>query len=180
MTDPSTAPVTDPFIAYVADPPQHLDRVDALLADPRPYTPADADHATGHAGPGYRVEELYVSRDFRHDEEDRQACEREHDLAEARLAALAEVLTARWGSPHTVDLFSYLRAGYDWECAARPVPEPLALLSCKAVTLHVWPLPDGGAGPRWLGLSVGQEDKELPVVLSATLADGPVPARRLA
>ncbi|MER7672817.1 hypothetical protein ABTY61_30795 [Kitasatospora sp. NPDC096128] len=149
----------------------HLARVDELLADPRPFPPRDTDHATGCGGPGWRIEELYVSRQF-WDDEYGEAREREYELAEARLDALAGVFTARWGSPYTVDLFPYLRAACDGEEPGCEAPAPVTLLSWTAVTLHVWPLPGG----RWLGLSVGQEDKELPVVLSAVLCDGPAPA----
>ncbi|MFF2078020.1 hypothetical protein ACFVXG_25090 [Kitasatospora sp. NPDC058162] len=153
----------------------YLARVDELLADPRPFPPRDTDHATGWGGPGWLIEELYVSREFWDDEDDDdgEAREREYELAEARLDALAGVFTARWGSPYTVDLFSYLRADCDGEGSGYEAPEPVTLLSWKAVTLNVWPLPGGG---RWLGLSVGQEDKELPVVLSAALCEGPAPA----
>ncbi|MFJ9776725.1 hypothetical protein ACIRVF_36755 [Kitasatospora sp. NPDC101157] len=155
--------------------PADLARIDGLLADPHPFPPEDTDHATGRAGPGYRVEELYVSRAFfdgedGDDDEDGQACDREHHLAQARLDALAREFTTRWGSPQAVDLFSYLRASSDRDHQA---PEPVALLCQQAVTLHVWPLP---GGRRWIGLSVGQADKELPVVLHTTLAEGPAPA----
>ncbi|MFD5462934.1 hypothetical protein ACFWIQ_08900 [Kitasatospora sp. NPDC127059] len=152
--------------------PAHLDRVDALLADPRPHPPEDTDHPTGYCGPGYRVEELSVSREF-WDDPDAMACDREHDLAQGALEALAEVFTARWGRPYEVDLFSYLRASFDAQDAGYRPAEPVGLLCQQAVTLHVWPLP---GAERWLGLCVGQGDKELPVVLSAALADGPAPA----
>ncbi|MFH8383890.1 hypothetical protein ACH4E7_23575 [Kitasatospora sp. NPDC018058] len=155
------------------DTPELLARIDDLLARERPYPQKEVVDGEGYGGPGYRVLELDVSGDF-WDDEDGQACERAHDEADARLEALAAVLTARWGEPYDVDLWSYLVAGYGWDHPGRPSPVPLGLLSGKAVTLRVWPLP--GAGARWLGLAVGQEDKELPVVLLAALADGPAPA----
>ncbi|MGW2377698.1 MULTISPECIES: hypothetical protein [Kitasatospora] len=151
----------------------HLARIDALLADSHPFPLRKREYAAGFAGPGYRVEELSVSRDF-FDDAEGQAVERELDAAGARLDALARVFTARWGRAQAVDLFSYLRASFDADQdGGHPVPEPVALLCQKAVTLQVWTLPGGG---RWIGLGVGQEDRELPVVLYAVLAAAPAPA----
>jgi hypothetical protein len=154
------------------DGPGHLARIDDLLAREHPYPEREVIDDDGYGGPGYRVLELLVSEDF-WDDEDGQACERAHDVAGAHLEALAAVLTARWGSPYDVDLWSYLVAGYGWDHPGSPSPVPLGLLSGTAITLRVWPLPGDG---RWLGLAVGQGDKELPVVLLAALADGPAPA----
>ncbi|MGA5822340.1 hypothetical protein ACPC54_31290 [Kitasatospora sp. NPDC094028] len=147
----------------------HLAALDDLLT--RPYPETETVEATGYGGPGWRVRDLYVSGEF-WDDEDGEALQRAEEEAAAHFDALAGALTARWGEPSTVDLWSYLVAGFDGEFPGRAAPEPIGLLSGRATALRVWPLPDGG---RWLGLAVGQEDRELPVILSAAVAAGPVP-----
>ncbi|KJS63723.1 hypothetical protein [Streptomyces rubellomurinus] len=152
------------------DPAAHLAALDDLLA--RPYPAAETGDATGYGGPGWWVQDLYVSGEF-WDDEDGEALQRADEEAAGHFDALARALTARWGEPFTVDLWSYLVASFDGEQPGREAPEPIGLLSGRATALHVWPLPGGG---RWLGLAVGQEDKELPVVLSVAVAAGPAPA----
>ncbi|MFB7911523.1 hypothetical protein ACFC1T_34335 [Kitasatospora sp. NPDC056076] len=150
----------------------YLARVDELLAGPRPFPSEVGGHRAGYCGPGWWVEELGVSRDFW--DGDDGAREREYELAQARLAALAGVFTARWGGPYEIDLWPHLRASVEGEDGGGHRPAPVVDLLCQwVVVLHVWPLPGGG---RWLGLGLGQQDKELPVVLYAALADGPVPS----
>ncbi|MGW2839359.1 hypothetical protein ACWCWD_16345 [Streptomyces sp. NPDC001493] len=46
------------------------------------------------------------------------------------------------------------------------MPEPLDELSRHAVSMRVWPLPDGD---RRLAPAVGQADKELPLILFAAI-----------
>ncbi|MEV7522591.1 hypothetical protein [Streptomyces sp. NPDC091371] len=142
---------------------QCLSMVDELLTRPFPAT-ATAD-ATGHAGPGHRVRYLRVSQDFWDD--DGQEWDRAHAELEACLDDLSRTLSARWGDPLTVDLWAWLTAGFDGERA----PEPLEYLSQHAVSMRAWPLPEGD---HWLGLALGQADKELPLVLYAAVGTGPV------
>lgn len=69
-------------------------------------------------------------------------------------------LTSRWGHAFAVELGPLLSAALGGES----VPEPLDQLSQQAVSMRVWPLPDGD---RRLALAVGQADKELPLILFA-------------
>ncbi|MFD0275038.1 hypothetical protein ACFVHB_14220 [Kitasatospora sp. NPDC127111] len=149
---------------------EHVAAIDGMLAQPFPET-ARADR-TGHAGPGHRVRLLRESRDFWDDEDGRAMQEADAEMS-ACLDALVAVFTDRWGEPVDVDLWSYLTAGYEDDGAA-DVPEPIESLCQLAVTLWVWPLPEHD---RWLGLTVGQGDKELPLELLAAVGRGPVPAR---
>jgi hypothetical protein len=64
--------------------------------------------------------------------------------------------------PLVVDLWPCLRAG----CEGEEVPEPLDSLSQQAVSMQAWPLRDRG---RWLALTIGQQDKELPLELLAAV-----------
>ncbi|MFD5575345.1 hypothetical protein [Streptomyces cadmiisoli] len=62
---------------------------------------------------------------------------------------------------------AYLTAGLD----GKEVPEPLEYLSQHAMNMRAWPLPDG---THWLGLALGQADKELPLILYAAIGTGPI------
>ncbi|MFF4344395.1 hypothetical protein ACFY00_31290 [Kitasatospora sp. NPDC001540] len=137
---------------------EYLATIDALTVLPFPeVTHVDA---SGCGGPEHHVRELQVSRDF-WDDDGRARVDAEADLR-ARLDDLAACLTARWGRAFVVDLGPYLSAG----CEGEPVPEPLDHLSQQAVSMQAWPLPDRG---RWLALTIGQADKELPLVLLAAV-----------
>ncbi|MFD7399382.1 hypothetical protein ACFV60_30635 [Streptomyces virginiae] len=142
---------------------QCLPMVDELLTLPFPVT--DTDDSTGYAGPGHRVRYLRNSQDFWDD--DGQAWDQAHAELEACLDDLTDTLRARWGDPLTVDLEAYLTAGLD----GKEVPEPLEYLSQHAMNMRAWPLPDG---THWLGLALGQADKELPLILYAAIGTGPI------
>ncbi|MFE5481682.1 hypothetical protein [Streptomyces sp. NPDC056527] len=119
----------------------------------------------GWSGPGHHVAVLRRSRDFRDDrsEEIVEAAEQELD---ADLAALTDALTARWGSPTTVDLWPYL--GVDDPDQRHVAPEPPSFLSDVAGTMRVWhpPLSD-----RLLSLAIGQADPEFPLELLAAVGE---------
>ncbi|MER7694981.1 hypothetical protein [Streptomyces sp. NPDC097610] len=138
---------------------EYLSTIDALVVQPFPeVTYVDA---SGGGGPEHHVRELQVSRDFWDDDDGQAWVEAEADL-QACLDDLAARLTARWGNAFVVDLGPYLSAG----CEGVPVPEPFDYLSQQVVSMQVWPLPDSG---RWLALAIGQADKELPLILFATV-----------
>ncbi|MFD5122677.1 hypothetical protein [Streptomyces sp. NPDC058385] len=140
---------------------EYLSTIDALVVQPFPeVTYVDP---SGEGGLGHHVRELQVSRDFWDDDNGQAWVEAEADLRTC-LDDLAARLTARWGSAYVVDLGPYLSTG----CEGELVPEPLDYLSQQVVTMQVWPLPDSG---RWLALAIGQADKELPLILSVTLAE---------
>ncbi|WP_431961695.1 hypothetical protein [Actinacidiphila sp. bgisy160] len=141
---------------------EYLSLTETMIAQPFPE--ADVQDAGGYGGPGYRVRILRASQDF-WDDPDGQAWERAERELRADLEALGATFTERWGEPREVDLWPCLRAG----CEGEAVPEPYASLSGHVVGVRVWPLPERG---RWLGLAVGQEDKELPLELVAVVAAG--------
>ncbi|WP_426570288.1 hypothetical protein [Streptomyces canus] len=86
---------------------------------------------------------------------------------EADLTALVTVLAERWGSPTVVDLWPYLGLdnpdGPDIEA-----PEPLGSLCNLAGSMQMWQLPSTG---RWLGLTIGQVDREFPFELLAAVGE---------
>ncbi|WP_156110807.1 hypothetical protein [Streptomyces adustus] len=138
---------------------EYLTLINELLAQPFPETSfSDVD---GYGGPGHRVGYLHVSQEF-WDDEDGQAWREVEARLRACLDALAAALTERWGDPLAVDLWSCLKD----VCAGETVPEPLRSLCQSAVSLQAWPLRDRD---RWIGLALGQDDKELPLVLYATV-----------
>ncbi|QES52001.1 hypothetical protein DEJ50_33425 [Streptomyces venezuelae] len=138
---------------------KYLSTIEALAVQPFPEV-AHVD-ASGEGGPEHHVRVLQVSRDFWDDDEGQAWVEAEAEL-QACLDDLAARLTTWWGNAFVVDLGPYLSAGYEGES----VPEPLDYLSQQAVSMQVWPLPDRG---RWLALSIGQADKELPLILFAAV-----------
>ncbi|MFD3698845.1 hypothetical protein ACFWUZ_22315 [Streptomyces sp. NPDC058646] len=106
---------------------------------------------------------LRESQDFWEDrsEEVVEAAERE---LEADLAALAEILTSRWGHPETVELWPYL--GSEGPDPQHSAPEPLLFLCNVAGNMQVWRPPDSD---RWLALAIGQADPEFPLQLLAAV-----------
>ncbi|WP_327710536.1 hypothetical protein OG912_19980 [Streptomyces sp. NBC_00464] len=138
---------------------EYLSMIDALAA--RPFPEATYADASGGGGPEHHVRDLQVSRDFWDDDDGQAWVEAEAEL-QACLDDLSVRLTTRWGNAFVVDLAPYLSAA----CEGEPVPEPLDYLSQQAVTMQVWPLPDGD---RWLALALGQADKELPLILFAAV-----------
>ena len=126
-----------------------------LLA--RSFPEREYQDACGYGGPGFHLLVLQASRDFwdAHDEEVVQ--EAEADL-QARLDALEAKLVANWGEPTDVDLWPYLRASLE----GAAVPEPIDSLCQLAGSMRGWLRPEHG---RWLALTIGQGDKELPFEL---------------
>ncbi|MEW2412525.1 hypothetical protein AB0953_02170 [Streptomyces sp. NPDC046866] len=128
---------------------EHLSSIEALLAQAAPTD----DEA---------IRVLRTSQDF-WEVEDYQAWFAAEADMQSHLAALTTALTTRWGAHLTIDLFAHLQAGFDGE----EPPAPLDELCQQATTLQAWPLPDG----RWLGLTIAQWDKELPLQLLAAVGD---------
>ncbi|WKD30549.1 hypothetical protein [Streptomyces xanthophaeus] len=144
----------------------YLPVIDAMIAQPFPA--AGFEDATGYGGPDHRVRVLRASEDF-WDDAYHRALNRADAQMSAVLGALAAALTVRWGDPLTVDLGSYLEAGFD----GRRAPEPVESLSQSACSMQVWTVPGSG---RWIGLTVGQHDTELPLELMAVAGRTPLPA----
>ncbi|MFF4424644.1 hypothetical protein ACFY04_28365 [Streptomyces sp. NPDC001549] len=147
-------------------PGRYLPVIDGMITQPFPA--ADFDDATGYGGPACRVRVLRASRDFWDDEYHRALHQADAEMS-AVLGALAAALTVRWGDPLTVGLWSHPEAGFDGQRA----PELIERLSQSACSMQVWPVPDSG---RWIGLTVGQHDTELPLELMAVVGRTPLPA----
>ncbi|SEK25346.1 hypothetical protein [Streptacidiphilus jiangxiensis] len=135
-----------------------LAAIDALLARPFPGT-ASRD---GLSGPTHLIETLRETEDFWDDPFHVAATAALTEL-EVELDALAAALTVRWGEACDVDLWSHLRVSV--EEGSHP-PEPIDYLSQYATSLRVWTPP---GSPRWIGLTIGQGDPELPLQLFAAV-----------
>ena len=117
-------------------------------------------------GPGFHLAPLSVSRDF-WDDRSAEVIETAEEGIEADRDEVAAALTERWGPPEVIDLEPYLEA----DLAGAEVPDPVGHL-CSGVDLWVWLIPSTG---RWVGLSVVQDDRELPFVLYAAVGGEPFP-----
>ncbi|MFJ6938285.1 hypothetical protein [Streptomyces sp. NPDC101132] len=148
---------------------RRLARVDVLAALAFPAEECRAAAAQGWSGPGYHCEVLHESRDFWESRAEELVEAAEREVEDAR-AALAAVLTARWGPARAVDLWPYV--GSDRSDPGYRAPEPLSLLSGLCAGLEVWRPPGTG---RWVGLAVGQADPEFPVQLLAAVGEAELP-----
>ncbi|MFF4393106.1 MULTISPECIES: hypothetical protein [unclassified Streptomyces] len=145
---------------------RYLPIIDEMITGPCPAT--DFEDGTGYGSPTHVVRVLRTSQDFWDDEYHKALQQADAEMS-AALDALATALTVRWGDPLVVDLWSYLTAGYE----GRRGPELIERLSQNAGSLQAWPVPDAG---RWIGLTVGQHDTELPLELTAVVSHTPLPA----
>ncbi|MFB7946808.1 hypothetical protein ACFC6L_18065 [Kitasatospora phosalacinea] len=139
--------------------------VERLCALPFPAAAGQYWAPGGWGGPGFHLLVLQESQDFWDGRGPGVVEPAEQEIEDAE-RALAALLTARWGAPETVDLWRY-------EDATDPVPlpEPLEFLGMLSGSALVWRLP---GAVRWVGLSIGQGDPELPIQL--LLAVGEVSA----
>ncbi|MCQ4210883.1 hypothetical protein [Streptomyces longispororuber] len=146
---------------------EQLSVIDALIAQPFPDRPGRSETWRGWGGPGYHVAVLRQSRDFWNPPGPEVFTAAEEEM-EADLGALVAVLAGRWGGPTEVDLWPLLGLD-DPDCQdTEEPPEPLASLCMVAGSLQLWQVPSAG---RWLGLTIGQVDREFPYELLATVAD---------
>jgi hypothetical protein len=122
-------------------------------------------------GPGFHLAVLRESRDFWEDRSTEIVEAAEQEL-EANLAALAAILTKRWGAPEAVDLWPYL--GLDDPDPDVTTREPLSFLCSVAGTMQVWRLPNS---EQWLGLAIGQADPEWQFQLLAAVGEASSLAR---
>ncbi|MFD8288169.1 hypothetical protein ACFV2B_08040 [Streptomyces lavendulae] len=165
-------------------PPRHrtcsaeelLRTVEYLHALPFPQQEERAGDRWG--GPGHHLVVLVESQDFWEDRAT-ELVEEAAEGVEADRAALAELLTLRWGAPVVIGLDPFqgsdgsgagTDAEFDFGFDAEE-PEPIGFLS--GVTSEVWVWRPDGSG-RWVGLAVGQADAEWPLQLLA--ASGEVSA----
>ncbi|MEU4894209.1 hypothetical protein AB0B12_33630 [Streptomyces sp. NPDC044780] len=130
----------------------HVASIDRLRA--RDFPGQRTVHGRVAGGPGFHVADLRVSEDFW--DADLTRVEEVLEEFEAELSALVQVLTLRWGAPEVLDLTDALERS----AMGEPVPPPLDTLCGYVPELHIWRV-DG----RWVGLGVGQGDRELPFQL---------------
>ncbi|MFF2778428.1 hypothetical protein ACFVU3_26345 [Streptomyces sp. NPDC058052] len=112
------------------------------------------------SGPGFHVAMLATSEEFW--EADVSRREEVEEQYEAERDGLAAVLTARWGEPDRVSLWSLHHRGMEGET----LPEPWSVLCAHVPDLMLWRV-----DARWIGLGVSQWDKELPFQLLAVITD---------
>ncbi|MEU7969704.1 hypothetical protein AB0D09_40660 [Streptomyces sp. NPDC049097] len=145
---------------------EQLSIIDALVALPFPEQDGRSESQHGWSGPGYHIAVLRRSQDF-WDAPGPQTVTAAEEELEADLTALVTVLAGCWGGPIMVDLWPYL--GLDNpDCPDIEVPEPLSSLCNLAGSMQVWRVPSTG---RWLGLTIGQGDREFPFELLAAVGE---------
>ncbi|MEU9974277.1 hypothetical protein [Streptomyces sp. NPDC051014] len=145
-----------------------LSILDGLIHRPFPDEEGRPDANGQWGGPGFHLAVLRESQDFWEDRSTEIVDAAEEELA-ADLAAPAVVLTGRWGAPEAIDLRPYLGLD-DPDYPGNEAPEPLSYLCNVAVDMRVWRVPTAG---RWLGLTIGQGDRELPFELLAAVGESP-------
>ncbi|KAK1177721.1 hypothetical protein B7755_005770 [Streptomyces sp. NBS 14/10] len=112
------------------------------------------------SGPGFHVADLRVSEDF-WDADLERLIEVEEEF-EVELGVLVQVLSLRWGEPEVLDLADHLER----DAMGERVPEPLRSLCGYVGRVYGWRT-DG----RWIGLGIGQGDRELPLQLVAAIGE---------
>ncbi|MFE1931730.1 hypothetical protein ACFW95_15425 [Streptomyces sp. NPDC059474] len=136
----------------------HVATIDELRA--RDFPARRATDGQVASGPGFHVADLRVSEDFW--DADLTRIEEVLEEFEAELSVLVQLLTLRWGAPDVLDLTDSLERS----AMGEPVPPPLDTLCGYVPELCVWRV-DG----RWVGLGVGQGDRELPFQLLVAIGE---------
>ncbi|MFD3333491.1 hypothetical protein ACFWV1_12725 [Streptomyces sp. NPDC058700] len=141
---------------------QHLATIDLLRSRAFPAGP-ERSGPVG-SGPGFHVGELATSEEFWEDDGTRR--ELVEEQFEAERDGLTALLSARWGPPDELSLWSVLERSMEGE----EIPEPWSTLSCHTPRVTLW-----RAEGRWIGVGVSQWDKELPFQLLAVITDVDLP-----
>ncbi|WP_432253806.1 hypothetical protein [Streptomyces sp. HNM1019] len=136
----------------------HVATIDHLRARDFPARPT-ADGRV-ESGPGFHIADLRVSEDFW--DADLSRVEEVLEEFEAELSALDRVLTSRWGAPDVLDLTD----SPERSAMGDPVPPPLDTLCGYVPELRVWRV-----NGRWVGLGVGQGDRESPFQLLVAMGE---------
>lgn len=143
-----------------------LSTIDSLSALPFPDEKGRPGPGGGEwSGPGFHLAVLQESRDFWEDRSTEIVAPAEQEI-EANLAALAVILTDRWGAPKAVNLWPYL--GLDEPNAEVKAREPLNFLCGVAADMRLWRLP---SSQRWVSLAIGQADAEWPIQLLVAVGE---------
>ncbi|MFG2832627.1 hypothetical protein ACGFWI_35120 [Streptomyces sp. NPDC048434] len=137
----------------------YLAAIDRLRIREFPAVPGRS--AMVESGPGFHIAGLRVSQDF-WDADLAEVAEAAEEF-EDELTALVQALSLRWGEPETIDLADHL------ERTARgiPVRPPLDALCGYVPRMHGWRVQG-----RWIGVGVGQGDRELPFQLLVAVGEG--------
>ncbi|UXY21940.1 hypothetical protein N8I84_26985 [Streptomyces cynarae] len=144
---------------------EQLSIVDTLAAQTFPEGKGQSRTEHGWGGPGYHIAILRATQDF-WDDRSPEVVEPAVQELESDLTAIASALTGRWGDPITVDLWPYLGLDNPDYPNIEPAPEPMRSLCNVAASMLVWRIPSTS---RWLGLTIGQGDRELPFELLAAV-----------
>ncbi|MFJ5800844.1 hypothetical protein [Streptomyces decoyicus] len=129
----------------------------------RDFPAAPGRSALVESGPGFHIAGLRVSQEF-WDADLAEVAEAAEEF-EAELTALVQALSLRWGGPEVTDLAD------DLERSARgiPVRPPLDTLCGYVPRMYGWRVQS-----RWIGVGVGQGDRELPFQLLVAVGEGEV------
>ncbi|MGW7022205.1 hypothetical protein [Streptomyces decoyicus] len=133
----------------------------------RDFPAAPGRSALVESGPGFHIAGLRVSQEF-WDADLAEVAEAAEEF-EAELTALVQALSLRWGEPEVMDLAD------DLERSARgiPVRPPLDTLCGYVPRMYGWRVRS-----RWIGVGVGQGDRELPFQLLVAVGEGEVAQMR--
>ncbi|MBL1094406.1 MULTISPECIES: hypothetical protein [Streptomyces] len=116
--------------------------------------------APAESGPGFHIADLRISQDF-WDADLTELAEAEEEF-EAALTALVQALSLRWGEPQVLDLAGVLER----TAQGLPVRPPLDTLCGFVPRMYGWRVAD-----RWIGVGVGQGDRELPLQLLVAVGE---------
>ncbi|MGW3912980.1 hypothetical protein ACWEBX_15860 [Streptomyces sp. NPDC005070] len=144
-----------------------LSIIDTLITQQFPERKGDTKTEHGWGGAGFHIAILRATQDFWEDRSPEVVDPAVQEL-EADLTAVADALTERWGDPNAVDLWPYLGLDDPDYPNTEPAPEPLSSLCGLAVNMLAWRIPSTG---RWLGLTIGQADREFPFELLAAVGE---------
>lgn len=137
---------------------EHLTAIDRLRL--RDFPVERVRSAMVESGPGFHIADLRVSQDF-WDADLTEVAEALEDF-EAELTALVQALSLRWGEPGMIDLAAHLER----TAMGIPVRPPLDALCGYVPLMYGWRV----AG-RWVGVGVGQGDRELPFQLLVAVGE---------
>ncbi|TJZ59266.1 hypothetical protein FCH28_04020 [Streptomyces piniterrae] len=137
---------------------EYLTAIDRLRLRDFPAQPGCA--AMVESGPGFHIADLRVSGDFW--DADLTEVAAALDEFEAELTALVQALSLRWGPPGILDLGAHLERS----AMGIPVRPPLDSLCGYVPQMYGWRV----AG-RWVGVGVGQGDRELPFQLLVAVGE---------
>ncbi|QXE38019.1 hypothetical protein KQY30_31100 [Streptomyces sp. GMY02] len=138
---------------------QRLAVIELLRA--REFPAARGRSEVGTSGPGYHLAELAHGDGFLGDDDGARRIEEAEQLG-AEHTALTEILTARYGEPDHLSLWSLRIRGGEGE----EIPEPWRELSDGPRFLHLWRI-EG----RWLAVGLAGEDGEQPLRLMAAVTE---------